>query len=57
MRIGIDATCWANERGYGRFTRELVAAMAPLAREHTLVCFLDERSARRFDLEANTSNG
>jgi alpha-1,3-rhamnosyl/mannosyltransferase len=29
MRIGIDATCWANERGYGRFTRELVGAMVP----------------------------
>ncbi len=27
MRIGIDATCWANERGYGRFTREIVTAM------------------------------
>lgn len=50
MRIGIDATCWANERGYGRFTRELVGAMAPLAREHTLVCLLDERSAARFDM-------
>lgn len=24
MRIGIDATCWQNTRGFGRFTRELV---------------------------------
>ena len=24
MLVGVDATCWANERGYGRFTRELV---------------------------------
>lgn len=50
VRIGIDTTCWANERGYGRFTRELLAELAPLARAHTLVCFLDERSAARFDL-------
>ncbi len=31
MRIGVDATCWANGRGYGRFTRELLPAMARLA--------------------------
>jgi glycosyltransferase involved in cell wall biosynthesis len=52
MRIGIDATCWANDRGYGRFTRELVAAMVPQAGGHTLVCFLDDRSAARFSLDA-----
>ena len=23
MRIGVDATCWAHRRGYGRFAREL----------------------------------
>ncbi|HEX5069605.1 MAG TPA: hypothetical protein VFV78_05250, partial [Vicinamibacterales bacterium] len=50
MRIGVDATCWANERGYGRFTRELVGAMAPGAADHEFVCFLDERSAGVFDL-------
>ncbi|MCE9594287.1 MAG: glycosyltransferase family 4 protein [Planctomycetes bacterium] len=27
MKIGVDATCWANVRGYGRFTRELCASM------------------------------
>ena len=27
MRIGIDACTWANRRGYGRFTRMLVATM------------------------------
>jgi glycosyltransferase involved in cell wall biosynthesis len=51
MRIGVDATCWANERGYGRFTRELVAAMAPAAAAHELVCFLDDRSADAFRLD------
>ncbi len=52
MRIGIDATCWANERGYGRFTRELVSAMPPLVPEHELICFLDRRAAEGFALTA-----
>jgi glycosyltransferase involved in cell wall biosynthesis len=50
VRIGIDATCWANSRGYGRFTRELVSAMISLAPHHEFVCFLDARSAERFAL-------
>ena len=52
MRIGIDATCWANNRGYGRYTRELVSAMVPLAPGHEFVCFLDDRAAARFDVGA-----
>jgi glycosyltransferase involved in cell wall biosynthesis len=51
MRIGIDATCWANDRGYGRFTRELVTAMTVLSPADEFVCVLDEASARRFDLQ------
>jgi alpha-1,3-rhamnosyl/mannosyltransferase len=50
MRIGIDATCWANGRGYGRFVRQLLPAMAAQAPSHTLVCFVDARAAERFDL-------
>ncbi len=52
MRIGIDATCWINERGYGRFTRELVAAMTALAPDDEFVCFLDRTSAAAFRLDA-----
>jgi len=51
VRIGIDATCWANERGYGRYTRELVSAMVALESAHEFVCLLDERSAGRFTLD------
>ncbi len=50
MRIGVDATCWTNPRGYGRFTRELIPAMAALAREDQFVCFVDQRAAEVFDL-------
>ena len=34
MRIGVDASCWANDRGYGRFTRQLVTSMIDVG-EHT----------------------
>jgi glycosyltransferase involved in cell wall biosynthesis len=52
MRVGVDATCWANDRGYGRFTRELVSAMAVAAPNHEFACFLDARAADRFTLAA-----
>jgi glycosyltransferase involved in cell wall biosynthesis len=52
MRIGVDATCWANPRGYGRFTRELVPVMAALAPDDHFVCFVDRRAADCFDLRA-----
>lgn len=52
MRVGIDATCWANRRGYGRFAREIVTAMARVAPEDQFVCFLDPKSAACFELQA-----
>ena len=51
MRIGVDATCWANPRGYGRFTRELLPEMVRLAPQDTFVCFLDEGAAAVFSLD------
>jgi glycosyltransferase involved in cell wall biosynthesis len=50
MRIGVDATCWANGRGYGRFTRHLLDAMVPQAPDDEFLCFLDPASAEGFDL-------
>jgi glycosyltransferase involved in cell wall biosynthesis len=44
VRIGVDATCWANARGYGRFARELMRALIALAPEHRFVCFGDRRA-------------
>ena len=52
MRIGVDATCWANGRGYGRFARELMRALVPLAPRDEFVCFVDDRAAEHFDLAA-----
>jgi glycosyltransferase involved in cell wall biosynthesis len=51
MHIGIDATCWRNRRGYGRFTRELVPVMATLAPRDSFTCFVDERDAAQLGLE------
>lgn len=52
MRIGVDATSWANGRGYGRFTRHLLPAMVRRAPADEFVCFLDPASAATFTLEA-----
>lgn len=50
MRIGVDATCWANARGYGRFTRELCTTMVERAPSDHFVFFADERAAACFEL-------
>lgn len=41
----MDATCIANGRGYGRFARELIAAMAERSPDDQFVLFVDERAA------------
>ena len=46
MRIGIDASCWTNRRGFGRFTRELVRAILEVDRTNEYVLFLDDATAR-----------
>lgn len=45
MRIGVEACTWANRRGYGRFTRELVSAMVARHPEHTFVLVVDGQTA------------
>jgi glycosyltransferase involved in cell wall biosynthesis len=46
MRIGIDACCWSNRRGFGRFTRELVSHMVRGHPEHQLTLVMDAATAR-----------
>jgi glycosyltransferase involved in cell wall biosynthesis len=52
VRIGVDASCWANGRGYGRFTRELMTAMVAQAPDDTFVFFADKLAHSQFDLQA-----
>lgn len=47
MHIGVDANCWANRRGYGRFTRELLHAMLAVDRKNTYWFFLDSDTRQR----------
>jgi glycosyltransferase involved in cell wall biosynthesis len=48
MIIGVDATCWANGRGYGRFARELMRAMTRRAPGDQFVCFGDRRALDQY---------
>jgi glycosyltransferase involved in cell wall biosynthesis len=41
MRIGVDATCWQNNRGYGRHARALLSALVRLDPENRYTFFLD----------------
>lgn len=45
MRIGIDACCWSNKRGFGRFTRELLGALVTIDRENEYLFFADQETA------------
>jgi len=45
MRIAIDGGAWENARGYGRYTRELVAALGRVNTTHDLLLVLP-RTAR-----------
>ncbi len=51
MRIGIDGGCWGNRRGYGRFLREILAALARRNSTHEYVLFLDSFAYESFSLE------
>ncbi len=50
MHIGIDGGCWTNRRGYGRFLREMLAALAVEDRENQYSVFLDSAAYPEFHL-------
>src|SRR4029453_11667161 len=52
MRVGVEACTWANRRGYGRFTRELVSAMVARHPEHRFVLVVDNHTARECSFPA-----
>ncbi len=53
MRVGVDAACWSNKRGYGRFTRGLLNALVESNTQHELVFFVDAQTAGDGDLPTN----
>ncbi len=52
MRIGVDASSWANARGYGRFTRQILRAMVRAAPGDEFVFFVDAQTGAHLDLDA-----
>lgn len=45
MKIGVDATCWGNKRGFGRFTRELLEAILKIDKTNEYLFFIDGDTA------------
>jgi glycosyltransferase involved in cell wall biosynthesis len=45
MRIGVDATCWHNRRGYGRHARALLRSLVQLDTANRYTLFLDSTEA------------
>jgi glycosyltransferase involved in cell wall biosynthesis len=43
MRVGVDATCWQNTRGYGRHARALLSTLVRLDVENRYTFFMDSR--------------
>jgi glycosyltransferase involved in cell wall biosynthesis len=50
MRIGIDGSCLANRRGFGRFARQLVEALGATPSRHEFLVFLDRPSSEQVDI-------
>ncbi len=50
MHIGIDGGCWSNRRGFGRFLRELLEALAASDTRNEYSVFLDPGSYDSFHL-------
>jgi glycosyltransferase involved in cell wall biosynthesis len=49
MRIGIDGGCLANRRGFGRFARRTLQALADQPTPHTFVVLIDAPSVNALD--------
>ena len=41
MAIGVDATCWNNQRGYGRYVRSLLRALVRIDAKTRYTFFMD----------------
>lgn len=49
MRIGVDASCWSNKRGFGRFTRELLSSLLAADTRDEFVFFVDSQAGCESD--------
>jgi glycosyltransferase involved in cell wall biosynthesis len=53
MKIGVDATCWGNKRGFGRFTRELLEALLEIDKTNEYLFFIDSATAESETIPSN----
>jgi glycosyltransferase involved in cell wall biosynthesis len=53
MRIGIDGACLSNRRGFGRFARESMKALARAGSRHEFKVFVDRPSLDSVEVPAN----
>ncbi len=53
MRIGVDACCWSNRRGFGRFARELLTALTAMDQKNEYWLFVDQKTAGQHRFPAN----
>ena len=51
--IAIDAACWANRRGYGRYMREVFRELWRLDRENRYILIADGQTARLADFPSD----
>lgn len=49
LHIGVDGNCWANRRGYGRYTRELLTTLLAVDGRNRYTFFLDAATAAQCD--------
>lgn len=52
MQIGVDASCWGNKRGFGRFTRELLEALVEIDENNDYLFFIDSETKDIDDMPA-----
>jgi len=50
MRIGVDISTWGNQRGIGRFTRELITALLKVETDHKYLFFVDSQTLKSYSL-------
>lgn len=53
MRVGIEACCWSNRRGYGRYLRELVTHMVAEFPQHEFILVTDQQTAAESQFPAS----
>jgi len=59
VHIAIDASCWTNRRGFGRYTRELVPRIIEQGSQHRFTLLVDRPTAdeSRFPPGARLGSG